>query len=285
VSKCENRISDSSFIKVEELVLGDGVVIDEKCFIKCKKLNIGDFTTIGPNCRIDVPELVIGDYSVIYNDCLFYGSKAIIIGHNFYLGGRSILNSYAPLTIGNGVGIGTQSQVWTHALWGEEMEGCMLTPIEPVSIEEGAWLVGHVVVGAGISIGKYSIILPASLLTKSTGPKTVWGGVPASEITHKFKGYKDVSLAQKFDYLKNQCYEFAKTSGACFSAITDSKKIVLERDTEKVIIYQEAFDQDWNNQSDSIWDINTKSYRKKKHDLEIELIKYLNIYKARFYPL
>ena len=134
-------------IDCPDFKLGKFSTIHPSARIRASKFHVGDCTEIGENFRCYSGEVTIGDYSKIYENVLFYGKEKITIGHHFFLGGNSILNSYAPLTIGKGVGIGAYSQVWTHASWGEEIEGCRLNRVFRVDIHDHAWLMGHVIVG------------------------------------------------------------------------------------------------------------------------------------------
>lgn len=276
-------IAEDCEIHVTNLILGDGVKIGKGARIKCDTLIVGDFTIICDNFKMDCGDVLIGDYGIIYSDCLLYGKANISIGHNFFLGGNSILNAYAPLKIGHGVGLGTQSQVWTHALWGDEMEGCTLSTIEETTIEDGVWCIGHVIVGSGVTIGAYSTILPASALTKSTSKKSVWGGVPCKEISDKIKAYKDISLDEKWEHVIKEVKEYCLSNDIDYSEF--SKHIMLKKNEEKLYIYKEVSSEIDFESLDSVWEVKNKRYNKVKSYLEIELMMYLKKYKARFYPL
>jgi len=221
---------------------------------------------------------------VIYSDCLFYGKEKMTIGHNFFLGGSSILNSYAPLTIGNGVGIGTSSQIWTHASWGEELEGCVLTTTAPTTIQEGSWLIGHTIVGSGVTIGKYSTIMSSAMLTKDTSEKSVWGGVPSKDISSKIEGYKEVTLEDKFGFMLKHCREFANNNGAELRISEDSSFFSIDREKDRVSICK-FFDMSECNPNNSVWSISDKTYNKTKNKLEVELMMFLKKNLARFYPV
>jgi acetyltransferase-like isoleucine patch superfamily enzyme len=278
------EIGEKTTIEAGELILGDGIKIGDDCHIKCKILHMGDFTTMGPHNRIDAPIVKIGDYGVIYDYCLFYGKKEINIGHNFYLGGHSILNSYAPLTIGNGVGIGTYSQVWTHAIWGEEIEGCVLNTIKETVIEDGAWLVGHTIISLGVKIGKYAIILPAAMLTKNAPPKSVWGGCPAKNISDKIAGYKEMSIRKKFILMKSYCIQFAEKDPDV--RLTESENFLsLKQGKEIIRIYESTKNMNKNAEKTSTFDISSKRYSKTKTKLETKFMRFLKDYRARFYPI
>ena len=95
------------------------------------KILIGDNNTIGDNTRIIITtgEVLIGDWNVIHNNCLFLVGSKFEIKNNCWIGQSSVLDGTGGLTIGNGVRIGMHSQVWSHAVSGELIEGCKLSLI------------------------------------------------------------------------------------------------------------------------------------------------------------
>jgi acetyltransferase-like isoleucine patch superfamily enzyme len=116
----------------------------------------------------------------LHNHLLVNGYKPCNLGHNVWIRQNCILNSTDRLTIGNGVGIGTYSCVWTHGFFGELIGGCTIFKIAPVLIEDDVWLIGSFnVISPGITIGKRSVILTGSVVTKDVPPYACVAGNPA----------------------------------------------------------------------------------------------------------
>ena len=53
---------------------------------------------------------------------------------------------------------------------------------DPITIEDGAWLGAHVVVGPGVTIGARSVIGAGSVVTRDIPPDVVAMGVPCKVV-------------------------------------------------------------------------------------------------------
>lgn len=164
--------------------IGQGVVIEAGAEIICDRVEIGDFTTIASGTRIICPEFRVGEYTKIHRGCLFHGYKPMRLGHNCWIGEHTVLDSIGGLTIGNNVGIGAHSQVWTHAQHGDIVEGCRFHHSREVTIEDDVWLVGHCISSAA-RLAERSMVMAGSVVTHNTEPNHVYAGVPAVDITDK----------------------------------------------------------------------------------------------------
>jgi len=80
------------------------------------------------------PEYIIDYYSMIYKFCRISGYNPCIIGHNFWCDQNSIINCTDSVTIGNNVGIGAYSQLWTNFKFGDVMEGCKFNSAKPMIV-------------------------------------------------------------------------------------------------------------------------------------------------------
>lgn len=98
----------------EQVKIGENVIIGAQC----KKISIGYGSFIGDNVYIDTAEVEIGEYTTIHKNCTIHGYKGITIGQN------CILDCIAGTYIGNNVGIGAYSQIWSHMKFGDMLEGC-----------------------------------------------------------------------------------------------------------------------------------------------------------------
>ncbi len=123
----ESRILGT--IDAEEIVIGQGVLVEEGALITGKngraaRVVLGDHCCVGRGTRILVPEFCLGDYSKLHAHCFAHGMKPLRIGRNCWIGGGTVLDSMGGLTIDDNVGIGSQSQIWTHIRFGDIVEGC-----------------------------------------------------------------------------------------------------------------------------------------------------------------
>jgi hypothetical protein len=211
------------------------------------------------------------------------------------------LNSRDDLTIGNGVGIGTYSCVWTHGAHGELSEGCRIFKVAPVTIEDDVWIVGSFnVVSPGVKLGKKSVILTGSVVTKNVAPLSCVAGNPARDITDKLRPYRKISIDEKYEMMKKFMKEFACSRNAtkthdgwrmahgketyeiAFMEETDNRSI--QEDMLK-IIFTKRNSATISLSKTTIFDLEGKTYTKRRTDAEIEVIKYLLYAKARFCPM
>ena len=181
----ESRIEGT--IAADELIVGKGVVVEQGVVIagksgKARRVVLGDFCYIGRETRILVPEFRLGDYSKLHAGSFLHGELPLQIGHNCWIGGNVVLDSMGGLDIDDNVGIGAHSQLWTHAQFGDIVEGCRFYSRRRMHVQRDAWFVGHCIVSP-VTVGERSMALVGSVVTRDMLPNHVYGGVPAEDLT------------------------------------------------------------------------------------------------------
>ncbi len=300
-------IAAGTHIQANHISLGYGSMIGEKSVIsgwggQLGNVELGDFSRIGSNTNIRVPTFRCGDYFTLHNHSSVFGPHELIAGHNCWIGQNTILNTTGPLRLGNNVGIGAYSQLWTHGFWGEIIEGCTFHKIDPVSIEDDAWLIGHCIVYPGVRMGKRAILLAGSVLTKNIPDGAIFGGVPARNMTDKMVAWKPVTLQDKLDMMKRFVQEFAADLGESYKTTEsdqcmqfDSGDYIFEIDFPDLannlepssidrIIVVEGYDWEPIDDRTSVFILATKKYLKKRTKCEQMLIRFLMSHRARFLP-
>jgi acetyltransferase-like isoleucine patch superfamily enzyme len=256
-------------ILCEELIIGKNVIIDPSAKIrgisgKAKRIVIGDNTYIGENVQIICDDFSIGDYSKIHHHTNVHGYKPCHIGHNAWIGQYSIIDSIGGTTIGNNVGIGAHSQLWSHIKFGDTLEGCRFLSDKNLIIGNDVWFVGHCIV-TPITAQDKSMAMVGSVITKDMEYNTIYAGSPAKSISDKI-GYQfnEISSLEKFDHFVKIYNEF----GPC-----ENIKIVMREDEVSM--------------SDDIsyFVIQTRRYKKTLSDNEVRFMKYLLPDKAKFIPI
>jgi acetyltransferase-like isoleucine patch superfamily enzyme len=301
------RIGDRVTIKADRLILGDGALISDDCVISAVggaagEFELGDHSLIGPSSSVLTPRFVAGDYVAIHNHLLANGYEPCWVGHNTWIGQNCVLNSTAELTIGNNVGIGAYSSIYTHAWNGELLEGCEIHTSSPVRIEDNAWLVGaYNVVSPGVTIGARAMVLTSSVVSKDVPPAHTVAGVPARDMTDRITAFRDVTLDQKVAMMRRFVDEFVAErhpddsraidggwlieteSGPRFFVVVTDEDIDADRDGCGVVYARDANGLRVGD-GVTVFDISTKQYVKRGTAPEIELIRFMNGYRARFVP-
>ena len=299
-------VGNGTIIQAQKIAIGFGSTIEENCRIRkvsgqMEEFTLGDNCFVGHDSKIAVPVFRTGDYVSLNNHLFVNGVKPCIVGHNVWIGQNCILNSRDDLTIGNGVGIGTYSCVWTHGAHGELLEGCTIYKVAPVTIEDDVWIVGsYNVISPGVRLGKKSVVLTGSVVTKDVAPCSCVGGNPARDLTDKLRPYKELTIDEKYAMMRRFMEEFVCSKEGMMR--TENGWRVGKGKNEYEIVFLERVD-DESQQKDTvriiftkknmtegsyrnttIFDLSTKTYTKTRTFAEIAIIKSLLYAKARFVP-
>jgi acetyltransferase-like isoleucine patch superfamily enzyme len=193
-------------------IIGDGeVIIGERTsigagakviFHKPSRVTIGDYCSIGPGVKFVVSggTVEIGDWTTLHDDCLVLSTQGVKIGQHGWFGQNTVLDGSGGLTIGNGVRVGMYSQIWSHVAAGERIEGCTLYGERPVVIEDDVWLVGSCICASGVTIGRRTVALIGSNITRSWPAEVVLAGAPAKK-KEGLSFYKPVTPQEKWEML------------------------------------------------------------------------------------
>ena len=282
------------------ITLGRNVEIGKNCiFDKMKStskqglIKFGDYSKIHENCQFYVSgkEFVTGDYCTIHKNTYVNGYKSCHIGHNVWVGQNSIINSTDELTIGNNCGIGAYSKIWTHAAWGDVIEGCkLLVGMPDIDCKSGAviigddfWGVGQITISPGVKIGNKVVALTNSLITKDIPDNTVVAGIPAKpiQIDGDTQAYKKLNSTEKYKLMKQFSTDFSKTQNVSIE-FDDTQKII-SLDNKQLIINCSENSIDENSDS-TIFDVFKRTYTKKHKKLEVDFMRFVLDYKIGFVP-
>jgi len=302
------RVAGDVLIEADNVHLGAETHICEGCRIggikgPAKRFSVGDGFFLGRSSSVLVPEFVAGDYVTIHNHLLCNGYERCVIGHNSWIGQNCILNSTDELTIGNNVGIGAYSSVYTHAFNGELVEGCEIFKTGPVTIGDNAWLIGgYNVISPGVSLGERSVVLTSSVVSHDVPKEACVGGVPAKDLSSRISTYRSIEIPEKVEMMRKFVLEFV---AACYgdrasetphgfrvetSGGTSAVVLVVDEGVPEIhpgteaAIYTGGLDGWPEEERVSVFDLSTKLYNKRGTDLERQLIRFMNGYRARFVP-
>jgi len=266
ISQTIRDFANTPIINVQELKLGKNVTIEPGVEINCGRLVLGDGVIIKSGTHIEMVDLVIGDYTTINNHCYFTGTNWCRIGHNCWFGHYTIVDSIGTTRIGNGVGVGAHSQLWTHVYFGDILEGCRFVSNRPLVIENDVWLVGHCIVSP-IHARPRSMAMVGSVITKDMEENHVYAGVPAKDITDQIgTQFREISLDMKWSRMQGYLMEFLD-----FYKPKENRIRIVER-------------LDTNQRSVTQFSLTERMYIKNLYPEEVQFMRFLLPTKAKFTP-
>lgn len=108
-----------------------------------------------------------------------YG-KNIHVGDNFLANYNLTVLDIAPVTIGNNVWIGPDTDIYTvnHPLTAAGRRQCLGIG-RPVTIGDDVWIGGHSTICPGVTIGNGVVVAAGAVVTTDVPDNVVVGGVPA----------------------------------------------------------------------------------------------------------
>ena len=115
---CLNK--NSKIMVSNRVAFGSNVIFGKNC----NTVEIGYGSFIGSDIYIDVPLIKIGDYTTIHRGVTIHGYNSCFIGHNCWIGQYTIIDCIGGANIGNNVGIGAHSQLWSHIKFGDKLVDC-----------------------------------------------------------------------------------------------------------------------------------------------------------------
>jgi acetyltransferase-like isoleucine patch superfamily enzyme len=247
-------------IDAEDVTIGRGVIVEEGAIItgkhgSARRVVLGDFCYVGRETRIIAPEFLLGDYSKLHANSFGHGEEPLRIGRNCWIGGNTVLDSMGGLDIDDNVGIGAQSQLWTHMQFGDIVEGSRFYSRKYMHVETDVWFVGHCIVSP-VMVGSRSLALVGSVITADMLPNHVYGGVPARDLTERMgPQFEDRTVAQKADKLREivSGFELSHPEHASAIQVVSSPE---ERDADRC----------W-------FDVSTRTYRKAFDPAEVAFLK------------
>lgn len=296
-------------ISADRFSVGVGGRIEDDCVVgalggrRAELIELGDRFFLGAASKLLMPTFLAGDYVSIHNHLLANGLEPCIVGHNSWIGQNCVLNSNSQLTIGNNVGIGAYSSIYTHGFFGERLEGCEVFDVAPVTIEDDAWLVGaYNVVSPGVTIGRRAIVLPSSVVSRDVAPESCVAGAPARDMTDRIRPFRAVGLEEKLALMKRFVEEYAIS---CHSSpaptahgfevdcadggtrVVEVRESILTGDyaeDREGAVYVASNTARMHFAGVTVFDLSDKTYGKLGTDFEAKLISFMNSYRARFVP-
>ncbi len=247
-------------IDAVHIIVGRGVVVEEGGVISGKgatadRVVLGDYCYVGHGVRVFAPEFFLGDYSKLHAASFGHGKHPLRIGRNCWIGGNVVLDSMSGLDIDDNVGIGAQSQLWTHLEFGDIVDGCRFYSQRYMHVQRDAWFVGHCIVSP-VPVGERSMALVGSVVTSEMLPNHVYAGVPATDVTERLgPQFEPLTTVDKATRLRNIMAQWLDKHPQWRDQIVVVEDPALRRD-------------------DVVWfDVSTRTYNKRHAVAEVAFLR------------
>lgn len=214
-----------------KIILGNNVTIGSNVAINVKeKLVIGDRSIIGNNFLIEGREIEIGTEFWSGFNCIIGGGSCfekpskLKIGYWVHLGNYGMINTARPVTIGNEVGMGIETKIYTHGAYLSMIDGF---PAEfgPIEIGNHVWL-PYAVVLPNVHIGDNVVVGAGAMVTKDLPSGCLAVGMPAKPI-------------------KENCFPKKFTRQEKKQLLDDFVKHFVKDIESATVSYREALDEIW----------------------------------------
>ncbi len=176
--------SDLEVLGKGEITLGNKVIMGSNVIINVsEKLKIGDRSIIGDHFIIEGRDIRIGKefwsghHCQIGGGSCFEKASLLRIGYWCHLGNFGFINTARPVRVGNEVGMGTETKIYTHGAYLSFLDGF---PVEfgPVKIGNQVWLPGAIV-NPNVTIGNNVVVGVGAVVTSNIPSGCLAVGTPA----------------------------------------------------------------------------------------------------------
>jgi len=147
-----------------------------------RRVVLGDYSTVKPLTLIRCDgEVSIAHYSEVSSFSVIYGCANFRIGDKCYIGPQTWINVTEDVLMGNGVGIGPRTMIFTHGSFLPYTEGYPVR-FGKVILGNRVWIPAGVFIQPGIEVGDDVLVNSRSVLTKSLPSGQYVAGFPAKPI-------------------------------------------------------------------------------------------------------
>ncbi|MFN2417570.1 MAG: hypothetical protein ABR593_01425 [Candidatus Limnocylindria bacterium] len=181
------RIGRGVRIAGGEIRLDDGVHVRRHSTINViDVLHIGAGGTVGEACEISGRRVTLGQElwmlpgAKIGGGSAFENASLLEAGHFLHLGMDSLVNTARAVRIGNEVGLGTRTSIYTHGAYPSRLMG-FPAGFSGVDIGDHSWVPGATI-NPGVRIGRNCVIGVNSLVTADIPDGALAAGSPAKVI-------------------------------------------------------------------------------------------------------
>ncbi len=206
-----SRIRFGTILISRKIKIGKKVNIGPFAYISANEVNISDSSKIKALSVVSATKIILGKYTHISPLTIINGEhteNAIFkVGDHSRFFPFCWIDTGEGVDIGNNVGIGGHTLIFTHGVWSDYLDGGPIS-YGPVKIEDNVWLPWRVFIMPNVTIGKNAIIGANSTVTKSVAANVVAAGSPAKKV--KENAIDKLSKEEKTDRALHILAEYSK---------------------------------------------------------------------------
>lgn len=160
------------------------VTVHPTAKIECDNLALGDGTIIRAHAELYGRRIVLGRDSFVDEYAVIGGGSAevgeFVAGDWLHMGMFSQVNIARPVHVGDEVGIGISTRIFTHGAYLSEWDGFPVQ-FESVTVGSRVWL-PQATVMPGVTVGDDVVVAAGSVVTKDVPSGCLAAGTPARVI-------------------------------------------------------------------------------------------------------
>jgi len=218
----------------KNIELGKDVIIGPFTFISAKAVKIDDHSKVRSLSVISARIIELGKYVHIAPLSVISGDHS---RHSiFKVGDHSRFFPFCwiepgeGIEIGNNVGIGGHTLMFTHGVWPDYLDGGPIA-YGPVKIEDNVWLPWRVFIMPNVVIGKNAIIGANSTVTKSVPENVIAAGSPAKVVNES--AINELTPDKRLSRLLKILEQFAEQQ-------KDKKKQTIKIENDRIVFIDQS---------------------------------------------
>jgi len=238
-----SRIRLGSILKAKDIEIGSNTSIGPFTCLIATKIKIGNNTEIKSLSITKANEITIGNDAQISPLAITNGP--LIPKANLTIGNHSQIFPFCWLEpgegieIGNHVGVGGHTFIFTHGSWSNYLNGGPVS-FGPVKIEDNVWLPWRVFILPNLTIGENVIIAAHSVVSKSILANSLAAGSPAKVIKEDFMielsmEIKKKKLQEIIDSFRNYLIRIEKAINYEINISGSDKELILHFESNSYI--------------------------------------------------
>lgn len=202
------KIGNVKIIGKGKIILGDDVTIGNNVVINVSELLfVDDRSMIGDHFEIEGRYIKIGKefwsgrYCGIGGGSCFEKLSILEVGYQSHLGDFAFINTARPVKIGDEVGLGQFTRVYTHGVYESFLNGF---PVDfgPITLEDRVWCPNATIL-PNVTIGHDTVVGAGAVIVKSLPSGCLALGVPAKVVKEncfprKFSKQEKIKMIEQF---------------------------------------------------------------------------------------